>query len=143
MSERPDPSTSIQSVPPSCPAEGLANCVFEARLRNEIDRRMAATPAMLHSIDEAGFLVSVSDAWLAKLGYSRDEVLGRRSSDFLTPESRERADSGGHARILSNRPLRKRQLPDGEEVRRRHRRADFGGACRRSFPATAASRWRW
>jgi diguanylate cyclase (GGDEF)-like protein/PAS domain S-box-containing protein len=64
---------------------------FELRLRAEIDRRMAATPAMLHSIDEAGLIVSVSDAWLAKLGYSREEVLGRPSTDFLTPESRERA----------------------------------------------------
>ncbi|AYG70273.1 sensor domain-containing diguanylate cyclase (plasmid) [Rhizobium sp. CCGE531] len=43
---------------------------------------------MLHSIDEHGRLVAVSDAWLAKLGYSREEVIGRRSSDFLTPESR-------------------------------------------------------
>jgi diguanylate cyclase (GGDEF)-like protein/PAS domain S-box-containing protein len=67
--------------------------VFETRLGAEIDRRMAATPAMLHSIDEAGLLVSVSDAWLAKLGYSRDEVIGRRSTDFLTPESRDRAIS--------------------------------------------------
>ena len=35
--------------------------------------------------------VSVSDAWLAKLGYARHEVLGRPSTDFLTEESRERA----------------------------------------------------
>ena len=52
---------------------------------------MAATPALLHSINEAGVLVSVSDAWLAKLGYRREEALGRPSVDFLTPESRERA----------------------------------------------------
>ena len=64
---------------------------FELRLRAEIARRMAATPAMLHSIDEAGLIISVSDAWLAKLGYSREEVLGRPSTDFLTSESRERA----------------------------------------------------
>ena len=46
---------------------------------------------MAHSINEAGRLVSVSDAWLEKLGYSREEVLGRLSIDFLTQESRERA----------------------------------------------------
>jgi diguanylate cyclase (GGDEF)-like protein/PAS domain S-box-containing protein len=46
---------------------------------------------MLHSINEAGLLVSVSDAWLAKLGYVHEEVIGRRSTDFLTPESREHA----------------------------------------------------
>jgi len=64
---------------------------FETRLRGELERWTAVTPAMLHSIDEKGLLVSVSDAWLAKLGYARDEVLGRRSSDFLTSESREHA----------------------------------------------------
>jgi PAS domain S-box-containing protein len=69
----------------------LAKEAFEARLRAEIDRRTAATPAMLHSINEAGRLISVSDAWLARLGYSREEVLGRPSTDFLTPESRELA----------------------------------------------------
>ena len=61
---------------------------FETHLRIELERRMAVTPAMLHSIDEKGRLISVSDAWLAKLGYSRDEVLGRPSSDFLTVELR-------------------------------------------------------
>ena len=64
---------------------------LEARLRLELQRWTAVTPAMLHSIDEKGLLASVSDAWLAKLGYTRDEVLGRRSSDFLTVESREHA----------------------------------------------------
>ena len=38
-------------------------------------------PAILHSIDMQGRLPSVSDLWL--MGYSRDEVLGRSSSDFL------------------------------------------------------------
>ena len=64
---------------------------IESRVRAELERRTALTPAMLHSIDERGRLVSVSDAWLAKLGYARDEVIGRPSSDFLTAESREHA----------------------------------------------------
>ena len=64
---------------------------FETRLRIKLEHWTAVTPAMLHSIDENGLLMSVSDAWLAKLGYARDEVLGRRSSDFLTAESREHA----------------------------------------------------
>jgi PAS domain S-box-containing protein len=45
------------------------------------------TPVMLHSIDAEGRLLSVSDFWLEKLGYGRDEVIGRKSTDFLTPES--------------------------------------------------------
>ncbi|MGI9416690.1 MAG: PAS domain S-box protein [Geminicoccaceae bacterium] len=49
------------------------------------------TPAMLHSIDDRGRLASVSDAWLATLGYTREEVIGRLSTDFLTPESRRYA----------------------------------------------------
>src|SRR5579872_6333655 len=63
----------------------------DARVRAELERRLAVTPAMLHSIDEKGRLISVSDAWLAKLGYAREEVIGRPSADFLSPESRERA----------------------------------------------------
>ena len=50
-----------------------------------------STPAMLHSIDVNGKLVAVSDTWLLKLGYKRDEVLGHFSSEFLTPESKEYA----------------------------------------------------
>jgi len=76
-------------MPVATPAGREAD--FEARLRSELARWTTVTPAMLHSIDEKGLLISVSDAWLAKLGYARDEVLGRRSSDFLTAESREHA----------------------------------------------------
>ncbi|HEY0820897.1 MAG TPA: PAS domain S-box protein, partial [Rhizobacter sp.] len=54
-------------------------------------RLYESTPALLHSIDAEGRVVEVSDAWLAHLGYARDEVLGRQSSDFLTPESQRRA----------------------------------------------------
>ena len=64
---------------------------IDARVRAELERRTAVTPAMLHSIDENGRLISVSDAWLAKLGYAREEVIGRPSADFLTAESRQRA----------------------------------------------------
>jgi PAS domain S-box-containing protein len=50
------------------------------------------TPAMMHSIDRAGHIVSVSRTWLAVLGYDEAEVLGRRSIDFLAPESRRYAE---------------------------------------------------
>lgn len=50
------------------------------------------TPAMLHSIDMEGRLVSVSDRWLEVMGYERDEVIGRRSTEFLTEESRRKAE---------------------------------------------------
>ena len=46
---------------------------------------------MLHSIDAEGKLISVSSYWLSQLGYERHEVLGRRSTDFLTEESQRYA----------------------------------------------------
>ncbi len=50
------------------------------------------TPVMLHSLDHQGFLVSVSNYWLDKLGYQRSEVIGQKSTQFLTPESRHYAE---------------------------------------------------
>jgi diguanylate cyclase (GGDEF)-like protein/PAS domain S-box-containing protein len=48
-----------------------------------------ATPAMLHSADRDSRLLSVSDTWLHEMGYQRDEVLGRRTTEFMTEASRE------------------------------------------------------
>ncbi|MBN9684643.1 PAS domain-containing sensor histidine kinase [Corallococcus sp. NCSPR001] len=50
-----------------------------------------STPVMMQSIDPRGRLISVSDFWLSTLGYEREEVLGRESVEFLTPESRRYA----------------------------------------------------
>lgn len=49
------------------------------------------TPAMMHSISENGEIVEVSNLWLEELGYAREEVIGRRSVDFLSEESRKYA----------------------------------------------------
>ncbi len=49
------------------------------------------SPAMMHSIDDTGRLIRVSDYWLQKMEYSREEVLGRKSTDFLTEESKRKA----------------------------------------------------
>lgn len=49
------------------------------------------TPAIMHSIDAEGRIVETSDKWHDAFGYLRDEVIGRKSSDFLTPESRKLA----------------------------------------------------
>jgi len=59
----------------------------EARLRSLYE----STPAMLHSIDNHGILLTVSDTWLSKMGYTREEVIGRNSADFLAPASYEYA----------------------------------------------------
>ena len=51
------------------------------------------TPAMLHSIDTSGRLLSVSDYWVEVLGYQREAVIGKRLTDFLSAESRHYAES--------------------------------------------------
>ena len=56
-----------------------------------VRRLYEATPAILHSIGPDGRIVNVSDRWLALLGYERGEVVGRASSDFLTPASQAHA----------------------------------------------------
>ncbi|THD42635.1 MAG: PAS domain S-box protein [Bradyrhizobium sp.] len=73
--------------------DAALEAVIEARVHAELQRRLQITPALFHSIDEKGRLVAVSDAWLAKFGYTREEVIGRLSSEFLTEASREFAVS--------------------------------------------------
>jgi PAS domain S-box-containing protein len=48
------------------------------------------TPLPLHTLTPRGIVEHVSDAWLDLLGYTRDEVVGRHISEFLTPESVQR-----------------------------------------------------
>ncbi len=45
---------------------------------------------MMHSTDAQGQLLSVSEVWLAGLGYSREGVLGKPFIQFLAPSSRKR-----------------------------------------------------
>ena len=48
-------------------------------------------PVMVHSIDGDGRLLMVSNYWLEKMGFSRKEVIGRKSIEFLTEESKQQA----------------------------------------------------
>ncbi len=50
------------------------------------------TPAMLHSINRNGEIVSVSNYWSEMLGYSAEEVTGRKLTDFFTEESKKYAE---------------------------------------------------
>lgn len=50
------------------------------------------TPVMMHSIDAEGCLLAVSDFWLEVLGYSRDQVIGRKLTEFFTGKSRDLAE---------------------------------------------------
>ncbi|MBW1700423.1 MAG: PAS domain S-box protein [Deltaproteobacteria bacterium] len=49
-------------------------------------------PTMLYSIDRQGRLIEVTDHWLKVMGYKRSEVIGKKSTDFLTEESRRLAE---------------------------------------------------
>lgn len=53
-----------------------------------IDALFESAPVMLHSIDADGRLVRVSRFWADALGYAPEEMLGRRSTEFLTEASR-------------------------------------------------------
>jgi diguanylate cyclase (GGDEF)-like protein/PAS domain S-box-containing protein len=46
-----------------------------------------STPAMLHTTDMEGRILQVSDYWLSMLGYTRNDVLGRQITDFVTGSS--------------------------------------------------------
>jgi PAS domain S-box-containing protein len=58
----------------------------QARIEERYRELYRATPAMLHTVDADGRVIHVSDRWLKKLGYRRDEVLGRLITDFMGTE---------------------------------------------------------
>jgi two-component system cell cycle sensor histidine kinase/response regulator CckA len=47
-------------------------------------------PVMLMAFDAAGRVRDVSDLWLQKMGYRREQVVGHEGLGFITPASRER-----------------------------------------------------
>jgi PAS domain S-box-containing protein len=47
------------------------------------------TPVMLQSANMEGKLLSVNDYWLQVMGYEINEVIGTKSSDYLTSESKK------------------------------------------------------
>jgi PAS domain S-box-containing protein len=62
-----------------------------ARLERQYRDLYQSTPAMLHTVNADGRIITVSDHWLDKLGYAREEVTGRPITDFLTPDSKRSA----------------------------------------------------
>lgn len=61
-----------------------------------------STPAMLHTLDTDGNIVTITDHWLQKLGYERREVIGRPITDFYGAAERERF-AGAHLPEAINR----------------------------------------
>tara|TARA_R110000782_G_scaffold39383_22_gene91563 strand:- start:211 stop:2010 length:1800 start_codon:yes stop_codon:yes gene_type:complete len=60
-----------------------------------------ATPAMLHTVDGDGHIVTVTDHWLQKLGYKREDVLGRPITDFFSLRDRKFYADGRMQELIS------------------------------------------
>ena len=54
-----------------------------------------STPAMLHTVDGDGLIITVTDHWLGKLGFRREEVLGRPITDFMSLADQKKYANGG------------------------------------------------
>ncbi|MEL6553155.1 MAG: PAS domain S-box protein [Cyanobacteria bacterium J06621_11] len=60
----------------------------EARYRHLYEE----TPAMMHSVDHRGRIMSMSHYWLEKLGYEREEVISQPLTAFLTESSKPKVE---------------------------------------------------
>jgi PAS domain S-box-containing protein len=76
--------------------ELLKRKAFERALQKSEERYRSIyhnTPAMLHSVDPNGCLISVSDNWIEIMGYEREEVIGQKLTRFFTPDSKFYAET--------------------------------------------------
>jgi len=73
----------------------------QARANFKYRELYRATPAMLHTADGDGNIVTVTDHWLQKLGYRREEVVGRPTTDFFTESDRKRYVEGRLQELIS------------------------------------------
>ncbi|MDE3010662.1 MAG: EAL domain-containing protein [Pseudomonadota bacterium] len=64
------------------------------------------TPAMMYTVDRDRRVIEVSDAWLERMGYRREDVVGRPTSDFMTAETRARAETEVLARFTRDGMVR-------------------------------------
>jgi PAS domain S-box-containing protein len=60
------------------------------------------TPAMLHTVDGEGLIITVTDHWLQKLGYKREEVIGRPITDFFSARDRKAYADGRLRELISD-----------------------------------------
>ena len=69
---------------------GAATKALEKRRDHQLALAQStdAMPAMLHTIDVDGRLLTVSNRWLDRLGYKREDVLGQKSIDFVGVRAR-------------------------------------------------------
>jgi PAS domain S-box-containing protein len=60
-----------------------------------------STPAMLHTVDGDGLVITVTDHWLSKLGFSREEVLGRPITDFMSVADQRQYEDGKLRKLIA------------------------------------------
>ncbi len=89
-----------------------------ARAERRYEDLYHSTPAMLHTVDAEGRITDVSDHWLDKLEYRREDVIGRSILDFLSAESRQLLDGGIEEIIAAGdkKNVPRQMLTQGGEV---------------------------
>lgn len=79
-----------------------------------------ATPAMLHTVDGDGLIITVTNHWLSKLGFTREEVLGRPITDFMSLADQKKYADGGLQELISegdfNNLERQMVAKDGQPI---------------------------
>jgi PAS domain S-box-containing protein len=73
----------------------------QARVNFKYRTLYRATPAMLHTVDGNGLLVTVTDHWLQKLGYKREDVVGRPITDFFSARDQKYYADGRMQELIS------------------------------------------
>ena len=70
----------------------------ERHLARDRDRIWNLSPVLKVVTDAHGYITDVNPSWTEKLGWSREETLGRRSTDFMVDD-----ESGWHERVSTLR----------------------------------------
>ncbi len=72
----------------------------QARANLKYRNLYRSTPAMLHTVDDKGLIVTVTDHWLQKLDYKREEVIGRPITDFFSTADRKKYADGSLLQLI-------------------------------------------
>lgn len=78
------------------------------------------TPALMYSTDATAHIIMVSDHWLKRMGYEREEVLGKHITEFLTPEFNSDDNRARFKRSIQDRCVSDRAMTavtrSGEQI---------------------------
>tara|TARA_Y100000590_G_scaffold260266_1_gene292335 strand:- start:215 stop:2179 length:1965 start_codon:yes stop_codon:yes gene_type:complete len=80
--------------------------------KNKFESLFKYSPLMMHAINQDKKIIFVNDAWLKKMEYSRDEVIGKYSYEFLSPSNQKLAKE-----MISNEIFSKKIKSKGKSVK--------------------------